>query len=690
MKKRIISLLIMILVTILISIFLYLKYDNSILVFILGLLLIIFLLFNFFFEEKFNYVLDKIINYRYLIALFVFIICVFFKVHGSSIGVYNYLFSSFEEYNKESIILGKTRSIRGDEYNVHTPYYISQYYNDFKKESNMMSLSGQDMIIGYNAPVKDLTLIGKPFTWGYIFLGNEYGLSWYWCSKIILLILVSFELCMIITKKDKKISILGSLLLAFSPCMQWWFVPHMCDVFFWGMTLLVVAYHFFTTKNKLLKNIFTIVLPCSISTFVIALFPSLQISVGLVSIVLLITFLIRDKKDITFNKKDIIRIIIMFIIVSIILGQFFYTSLDGIKALFNTVYPGKRISLGGGDSFKSIFTDLTTFMLPYKDITYLNNCEVSTFIHFAPIFILLYSLIRKKLKEDNNIIVGKSLLICIVISLWFMLIGFPELLAKITLFSYINRMNIAYGYMAVLFTVWGISTIWNNKDILSKKSILLVLLIYGISYVMCISKNELSYMPWFYYAFVIICLSILVYLLLTKKRKLFLYLTFLLILLSSFTINPIARGMKSVFSHPLEKEIRKISNKDSNAYWLAINNKSMTTSIGIMNGARVINKCNFYPDYEKWKIIDPKGKSSDLYNRYAHIITDLTNDKTKISKINEDAIYLELNYNDLLKLPVKYVLSDYKLDSNFNYNNISFKLLYTDSEGEYYIYEVIK
>lgn len=68
-------------------------------------------------------------------------------------------------------------------YAVQLPYYFSQYYNDYAQISHQMSIGGQDMIVGYNSPVLSLSLIGKPFVWGYILFGNAYGISWYFLSR---------------------------------------------------------------------------------------------------------------------------------------------------------------------------------------------------------------------------------------------------------------------------------------------------------------------------------------------------------------------------------------------------------------------------------------------------------------------------------------------------------------------------
>ncbi|MBR3594747.1 hypothetical protein IKL45_00710 [Candidatus Saccharibacteria bacterium] len=628
------------------------------------------------------------IKWRYLIALVVFIICVIFKLHGSSIGVYNNMFANAPQHNSEQNIVGKSREIRSDEFLVHTPYYMSQAYNDYAKSSDMMSLEGQDMIVGYNAPVLDVSIIAKPFTWGYVLLGNEYGLSWYWCMKLILLVLVSFELCMIITQNNKKVSLLGALLVSFSPLVQWWFVPHIVDVFFWGMSLLVLAYHFFTAKSPKYKITFSILLPLSAITFVLALFPSLQLSVGLSALALLIAFLIRDKKQITFRKKDWWQIAVMAIFALAVLGYTLYTSKDAITALMNTAYPGKRVSLGGANTLEDLFTNLVTFTLPFKQISYSNNCEVSNFIHFAPLILMLYPALRKKLSKDKTMIVGKAFVICIAVMSVFMLAGFPELLAKITGFSYINRMDQAYGLIATLFTIWGIDAIWRNPSILSHKRIICTVILFAASYIFFIDAKKLTYLELWQYLIIIAGLATLAYLMLKnapKTRAFFITGATLLILISGCTINPMAHGTSALTSHPLEQKISELAQSDPEAYWLAVGDIKLS-ALTITNGAKTLNAVNFYPDFAKWKILDPEGKYRDIYNRYAHIAVKMTSGDTQfLEGATADTFTLLLNYEDSLKWPVEYLVVAGELyDESDFYDKI-----YDDPEGNYHIYQKV-
>lgn len=632
------------------------------------------------FWEKLRIVGLFCIKWRYVIALIVFVLCVVFQIHGSSMAQYNNLFDNSAEYNSESVIIGKSRVIRGDEWGVSTPYFMSQEYNDFNKESNMMSLDGQDIEIASNGPVLDITILSKPFMWGYVLLGNDYGLSWYWCMKVILLILMSFEFCMVITKRDKLVSVFGALLIAFAPPIQWWF--GIIDIFLFGMVLFLTGYYFLTAKKRWQKNAWAALAPFAAMAFVLPLYPALMVPLGMFFLVMLVAVLVRDKKLITFGKVDIWRIAVAVAVFAGICSYFVISSWEGIMAMMNTSYPGHRVLLGGDSEMKTLFTDMTTFALPYREITYSNSSEMSTFIQFAPVFLMLYPVIYKKMKKDSNIIVGNVLVGCIVFVAVYMFVGFPELLAKVTLFSMVNRIHLTYGFIATVFTIWGISMIW-KKQILTKKQILAVLAICCALYVCFVGVNELSYFGWKYYIVVIVGLAVLGYLMLAGHKKLFLTGMTIVVMLAGLTVNPIARGTGPLTEHPLEQKISEIAEEDPEAYWLALNNNFLAP-MGMANGARMLNMVNYYPDFGKWGPIDPEGEQLEIYNRYAHINVSLTDGKTTVEPgVWDDAIVVELSCDDADKWEVKYLVSAGEIGACED----NFESIYHDVEGEYLIYQ---
>lgn len=683
-NQRLAEVILVSIIIIVVIISMYCNFDHKLKTIFIGIVLFSINWLYYFFKDKVVKCANFIIDYRYLLALIIFIICLVFRISGSSINIYNYVLNDKDDPDS-GIIYGKAREVRSDEYLVHTPYYYSQYYNDYNKISNKMSISGQDMIVGYDAPVLDVSLLAKPLTWGYLLLGNDYGLSWYWCLKIILFSLGAFELTMIITKKNKLISFLGSLLIAFAPTMQWWFVPHFVDVVLWSMWLLVLAYYFFIAQKRWIRNLLTVLTPLSGCVFILSLFPSLQIPLGLLAILLLVVFLIRDKDKITFKKMNLFNILIMLVIAGVILGYTLFTSFDAIKALYSTSYPGKRVSFGNTGTLESIFTNLTTIFLPYKDINYLNNCEVSDFIHFAPIFLLIYPLIYKylKKKKDNDLIVGNALLIAIIVSLVFYLIGFSEILSKITLFSYVNRIQTVYGFIAVLFSLWCIYILFKYKDILTNKQKIISLIIFISAYILIISEQILSYMPIYLYIIEILFFAFIIFTVYYNLKYLTLALIFLVILFSSFTINPIVSGDDAITNHEIIDEAKEIYENDE-GYFLTIDSLHLQ-SLLLANGIDVLNAVNFYPDFAKWEEIDKDKENYEYYNRYLHMNFKLTNQKTNFELITDDNLKININPKDLEKINVKYLLVPYDVSDILEESDVDFEILYNEN---YYIYKL--
>jgi hypothetical protein len=493
---------------------------------------------------------------------------------------------------------------------------------------------------------------------------------------------------MLITKKNEKLSIIGSLLISFSPAIVWWFIPHMADVVFWSMSLVVLAYHFLFNKSKKIRYLSTILLSLASVTFILALFPSLQVSIGIMSVLLLVGLVIRDRKEIKINKKElIIRVLIFMIIFVPIIGYSLYTSLDAIKYLTNTVYPGKRVSVGGDKGLDALFTSLTNIFLPYKTYNHPNNCEVSNFLHFGFLGLLSFPFLFKKLRKekDNNYIIGCIFVLVMLVQIVFMLIGFPEWLSKITLFSYINRMDYAYSFTSLLFTLWTIGMIIKYPDF--TKPIIKVILsaLFIGTYALTINNLLLDYLPIYVYIAELVCILVITLLIMFNKQKLYYLCLFILLAFSCFTVNPVISGASPLLDHPVSKFIEE--HKDGR--YLAIGD-FVYSSFLLANGADVPFATNFYPDYGKWRLIDEDKEYDDIYNRYANQRVSLTEDKTSFDTITPDYIDVFLNYNDIKKLNIKYIFTyDKNIDVElFEKYDIKIKIVYNNSSEKVLIYEL--
>ncbi len=624
-------------------------------------------------------IISNIVKFRWLIAIIFFIICVFLKLHFSSIDEFNKFLPtvlSEREVNMYNIH-GKSRAIRSDEWMVHTCRYFSQKYNNYAKYSTRNSISPTNMVIDYYAPVKDITLIGKPFNLGYILFGNERGLSWYFCMMQILLFMVAFEMFLILTKRKILTSAVGMLMIGFSPCMQWWLIPHITILFIYAMSIFSLGYYFFVANKAWLKILSSCLLVSAIVGFCISIFPSCQVVCGLVVFFLLMAVLVRDREKIYIFKSKwfIFRFLFVFLFVAGVILEFIITSKLDFAILLGTEYPVGRVCTGGLDRIEDIFTNLTSLFLAYKDSNYLNNCEVSSFIHFAPLFLVLYSKIAKRLAkyERKSLKVGKMLVIIILVELLYMCAGFSEALSELTLFKYVNRMNICYGWTATIFTVWCINIIWTHKNIFKYWEYILYPLLYGFVYFNIIDNQTRQYCSLRWLFLEIVCFVIILIFVLMQYKKTASFLIASVMVFAGAEVNPICSGISPIVNHPISEFVNERATLNSDDIWISLGGHSSIMGTFLMaNGARSLSTTNFYPDIDEWKLLNIDEKYYRIYNRYAHCNFYLTNGSQNVELASEDSIKININPITLKRLNVKYILTtaDYLKDFDMQYFNV--------------------
>nr|OTP48757.1 hypothetical protein A5881_002460 [Enterococcus termitis] len=232
------------------------------------------------------------------------------------------------------------------------------------------------MTVGYNSPAFNFATIAKPFTWGYVLLGKEYGLSWYWGIKLIGLVLFSFEIGLILSRRNKYIALLTSLWIPFSSAIQWWFVSPVGDLVFFMLGFLTAIYnYFYYHENKPKRMVFSILSAICASGFILVLYPALQVPFGYLILLFLVGFFLEFKSKLVLDKFDGLFIGLAVLITLILVGGSILFSWDSIYAVMHTIYPGNRISTGGDLDKKDIFLFLTNW------IDRVHNCVNLSLIH---------------------------------------------------------------------------------------------------------------------------------------------------------------------------------------------------------------------------------------------------------------------------------------------------------------------
>lgn len=613
-----------------------------------------------------------------------------FKLHGSSIGMWDSIVTEKINNNDTTTIVGKPRSIRSDEWEVQASYYLAQATNNkfYPLINQNIRSDGQNMIIAYNSPVWDITVLAKPSNWGFLLLGKDYGFSWYWGSKLIFLLLLSFEMSMILTKGNKSISLFGAIWITLSPAIQWWFMQHVGDLTLYSQAIIVSFYYFFENFDDFKRKIvFGILFSLSCIGFALVIYPAIQVPMAYMCLLFMILIITDYRKKIKISHEDVLLIIAIFVSIISVLAYCIFSSIDAIKILLNTSYPGRRFSTGGElpPYFLQIF--LTNMFLPYKDINFQNNCEVSAFFNFflAVLFSIPF-ILKNKVK---NMKYGLVLLFSAIFEASWILFTFPRAFAKITLLSYVpgNRMMITFGITSVYLSIWAFNLFCNSK-VINRNSSLIISLIVSIIYFLSIMVSPMkNYVHFRYYFLLLILFSILNYLFLRGIKNLFIIIMLIVIMVSGLAVNPLSQGTGAIYNKVLSREIIDIRKENQNSNWVALDDSTLTGYL-ISNGVKCLNADNFYPDLNLWSKVDLKKKYFNLYNRYAHIDLGLTTDNTSFILIHPDLIKINLNIDDLKKLNVNYILTKSNLSVAYKNKNIHFINIYAKDKDGYYIYKV--
>lgn len=644
------------------------------------------------FSEPMKKGFDWMFRWRWAIALGVFVLMVAFQLHTSNSGAYAEVLDPGPGV-EQSILFGSPKAFRTDEYAVQLPYYFSQFYNNFDQISYQLSIGGQDMIVGYNAPVLSPTLIGKPFVWGYILFGNAYGISWYFSSKIILMFMSAIELFLIVTRK-KMLSVFGAFLLTFAPAMQWWFSPHFYDVLFWACVLFDVGYWFFMAQGWK-KWLFTLLAISSLTGFTLALFPSLQVPCGLLMLALMIACLVRDRKQLRWKKTDLLNVAAVIIGVAAVLLPALISMKDALELLSNTAYPGSRVSVGGYGKDWMLFLNIASIFQPFAEPMLLNNSEISSFTHFAIAFLLFYPYLWYWMKKAGKAqrYVGDVLVFFLLIQLIFLLVPLPEWLAKMTLLSYANRMQIVFGLTGTIFTVWSFAMIETTEMPHKKLAGALVCLAYGILSWPTVAPMLLpGFMRIVHYKEIFYAMAVAMaaglWLVFTNWRQLFYCILICWTAVSGLLVNPLMQGTASVTDYPFIDAVRAEVEDNPDALWLSTGYDQIQGLL-LANGARVFNAVSFYPDFEKWKLIDPDLDHYRAENRYAHIQVTLTgNEKSRIRLVSNDLIQLEVTPGDLKKMGIRYFTGNQAQREILDLFEIPYTILFADAQNGDMIFDL--
>lgn len=611
---------------------------------------------------------ELIYEYRFVLSFLLLIMLVSFKISGSSMGCWKLFLGDGES----GIRLGEPRVWRSDEWGTLTPLCFRQQYNtlgSYNRYSQTLGSILTDNMLVYGQPSWDILTLFRPFYWGYLFFGSERGLSWFWCSRLIVLFLSWFELGMLITDGQKKLSVMLSICVSFAPFLQWWFaINGLVEMLIYGACFVLGSNYLVSRAFNPRKIAVAVGMAVCAVGYVLTFYPTWMVPVawGFVPLFLWVVIWKFDRK--VLRRVDVVPWLLIFVITAAGLTVLAVTSWDVIKAELNSVYPGNAPSSSGG-------TGLWWMMkYPISLVSRFSMNELivenSSIICFAPAgFILALWVIIKEKKKDPLLILllGINLFLA-----WYYCVGIPKWLAKMLLLSFVNsnRGPQVLGFLRLTLFVRAVAL----KEKAPKRWLAALAAVISSAVPMRLALGFTKYEPgglrYEYFdtaekILVVWAILAVVFYLLYRARKSKYTMAVLgvctVVLASSIWINPVAKGVPEITKSETMQQIRDLVKEDPQAIWLVVDMAYPATNIPAMAGADCLNTTQTYPQKTRWEMLDQEGEYEDIYNRYCHIRASLGS-KTMLELVSTDYVEVTLSPEELKKLNIRYIVSTNDFD----------------------------
>ena len=657
---------------------------------------------------------------KLLLSLWVlFLLLVACGIHGSSTGVTaawwapeqpytGYLFYPAhaappdEASGAQELLMAKARWIRWDELVISTPLSLSQLSHSPRfPVVNKNIANGQNMLIFPHVPVWHIVTLARPATWGYFILGAQRGLAWYWWFQVFSCFTVLYLLLEIILKGRRGLAAFGALWFCSSAYIVCWSLWPSHVTFFAGLGCLA-AYHLLAAQKKSIQIISAVFLGLSIPGFVMFLYPPWQVSIAYVFLFVFAGLFIRDKLYLALKSVSKYRLLSLTIALLLAGGltlSFLLTCLPDLKLMANTVYPGKRVSLGGDYSlallFKGIYNLRTIYTVPPN---LLNQSEASSFFYLFPAVLLAICLSKRLLLGLG--ILGWLLVSFLVGMLFFLFVGVPGLVARLTLMSNVPpyRADVAIGLASIILCIYVIAltkdlnkekrTIWNRlMPLIVCAAVIPLFIFHGIA----LMKLTVGFPPASIVLAAAFVISFLSYCLLAGKTAAFCGVLGAFLVATAALFNPLSTNLDHIYKSELAQQIVKL-NKEATDHPLWICYGGVHPGILVTAlGGRSLSGVQWPPQMALWRSIDPtRGGYAPIYNRYAQVQLTYRPDGGWVSFFNpqDDVLEISINPNHpvLLEMGARYVLAMGDAQATVSTSNL--RIVYKSETGSFTIFEI--
>lgn len=340
----------------------------------------------------------------------------------------------------KGLVAGTPRPVRSDEWMVFTPYVQIAVNSNFKPHDSG-SPYRESLKSFFALPVADWGAAFKPYYFAFAVLPPANAFSFFYLFDAFAF-LIGWALFFKFVGVDAKLAIIGSLALFFSQFVQVWWTSN------WGAFAFApwTAVAWMAIDKRWVR-----VLVCAYVLMVWMLadvYPPFLYAFGLAMTVIVI----GTRHDLLTAR----RVIDAGISAALAAVMFYAYFGDLIKIMGSTVYPGHRVSSGGGFDLGKLLAHIYPFAVthlfdPLSNIANTNACEIAVVGSLIPIILIVFVDYRsfKKAIQSNAYAVLVMALGLLFVAAW-MFFPIPAAIGKYVGLTFVPGKRLALGFGWIL------------------------------------------------------------------------------------------------------------------------------------------------------------------------------------------------------------------------------------------------
>jgi len=553
--------------------------------------------------------------------LLTFVLGVSLKLNFSSLEIWD------NHYKVESsppwVSLGDAKVIRSDEWYVHSPWVFSQAQRGLPVNNSNIGPPGAALLVA--VPVKHISMIAQPKYWGFFFLEADRAYAWFWMTKAVGLFLFGFLLFLVLTRNDGVLSLAGSVLLYSSSYVQWWFSAFTPEVLTGFMASLLGAFYLIGGTRRRTVWAGAVLLPLSMVNLLLHLYPAHIVSMAYVGVLLLVPMIWMAWSDRVVQPLIKTRVLSGGLVVGVLVALAYSviaSAWPAIQAMMGTVYPGQRLSMGGGIGIEQILMGFFEFWRNGSEnpSNGVNQSEAARFIFLFPVGLLALGFYRYDKRLAAYIGVSALFAVfCVFWMSWYLPESVRTVLASLG-WSYVpsNRLYLALGVVSVLVLVL-------TCQLMAKvglASLTRTVLAWTVTPVLlCAAWWYLrSFDPVFYHWQRLLASVVIVGGLVASAvlgRRMWLLGFALLSGWHSLQVNPVLLGSDVLLNKNVFTVGAELAGQ-GDPIWAVYGDLKVSQGLRAQ-GQNVLNGAQYAPDHGIMGLFDPDGQQQEVWNRYANM-----------------------------------------------------------------------